>query len=188
MERPRSQEFCVYVLHAEPLCSPSFSACLGQNVSNSFGIPPPMLFVQREVGVGVSSLDSPLGHHHPDTQHRSTAFSANAAAVAAAATEVAHARALHAEQQLQQERTWSVHFMQGFERALRSFVIGGTPAAAGSSATGAASLSPEVAVLGAVAAPAAGDQQPRASASVSAFTPSSSWASAASGVRPAGPV
>ena len=93
MERLRSQEFSISVLLAEHLGSPRFPARLCQSVSINFAIPPDMLFVQREVGVGAASLDSPLGHSHPDTQHCCTAFSVNAAAVAAAAMDVARARA-----------------------------------------------------------------------------------------------
>ena len=132
-------------------------------MSNYFVILPDILFLQRIFGVGVPSLDSPLCHHHSDTQYCSTAFSVNAAAVVVFATEVARARELHAEQQQQQERTWSVHYMQGIERALRSFAMGGTPAAAVSAAAGAAPPPSADEAPGAVAAPAAGGQQQPAS-------------------------
>ena len=66
----------------------------------------------------------------------------------------------------------------GLRRALRSFAMGGS-AGAFAAAGGAASPSPTEAVQGDVAAPAAGEQQPCASASASAC--SSSSASAASG-------
>ena len=157
---------------------PSFPACLCQCVSSNFVIPRDMFFVQREVGVGVPSMDSTrppsLGYTALQYRHFRQRSSGRRRCDGGGP-----ARALHAkQQQQQQERTWSVHFMQGFERALRSFATGST--AAVSAAACAASPPPADEAQRAVAVPAPGDQQPPASAS--AFASSFSSASAVSGV------